>query len=149
MLSPKLLNQAERILSSLGVWPNLHNGWITITNIILFVIFSVFVFVKNITNPQAESIETAFTYANGGNLFIIYLAIMLMRKDKFQKIIEFNKKEVKCELKNEESKIIKYAEKEYRTISTAFLIFVPSAVLSRLVILITEYAYSKASLKNK
>jgi hypothetical protein len=139
----RLLTRAEKILIPLGVWPSAWNWWVTLFNIIVLFVYSILVLIKNLHNPERESIENAFTLANGGLITVVYFVTMLLKKEKCAELYEFIKTEQKIATTSEEKQIVINVGREFQRISTAFLYFLPAAVLVRFLMPTAEFAYVK------
>lgn len=139
----RLLQRAEKILIPIGVWPSPWNWWVTLFNIVVLTVYSILVLIKNLHNPERESIENAFTLANGGLITVIYFVTMLLKKEKCSELYEFIKSEQKIAVTKDEKEIVDKVGREFQKISTAFLIFLPSAVLVRFLMPTAEFAYIK------
>lgn len=142
----KLLKRAEKILIPLGVWPSSWNWWVTLFNIVVLFVYSILVLIKNLHNPERESIENAFTLANGGLITVVYFVTMLLKKQKCSELYNFIKTEQKIAKTSQERKIVINVGREFQRISTAFLYFLPSAILVRFLMPSAEYAYVKVKL---
>lgn len=142
-LFKSLLTRAEKILIPLGVWPSFWNWWVTLFNIIILFSYSILVIIKNLLNPESESIENAFTLANGGLITVVYFVTMLLKREKCVTLYEFIKNEQKFATTTQEKKILINVGKEFQRISTAFLYFLPSAILVRFLMPTAEFAYIK------
>lgn len=141
----KLLTRAEKVLIPLGVWPSSWNWWVTLFNIIVLFVYSILVLIKNLHNPERESIENAFTLANGGLITVVYFVTMLLKKEKCSELYEFIKTEQKIATTSQEKEIVISVGKEFQGISTAFMYFLPSAVLVRFLMPTAEYAYTEVN----
>lgn len=137
----KLLTRSEKLLIPLGVWPTTWNRWIIIFNVLVLSIYSFLVLIKNLKNPEQESVENAFTLANGGLITVVYFITMLLKKDKCIELYEHIKGEHRIAITIEEKKVVVDVGKEFQRISTAFLYFLPSAVLVRFLMPTAEYVY--------
>jgi len=137
----ELLEKSEKYLVPLGIWPSANNNWITLFNIFILFSYSILVLIKNLLNPEGESIENAFTLANGGLITVAYFVTMVFKKQKLVEFFGFVKSHKKV-LKSDESKKLMIAGgKEYQKISTAFLYILPVAVLVRFLQPPLEYGY--------
>lgn len=143
MLSEKLLNSAENFLSPIGVWPNSWNHSVILFNVIVLTLYAVLVNIKNILNPEGESIENAITLSNGGLVMVSYFVILLIKKEKSQEMFNFVKNGNRFAMTIKEMEVIQKIEREFKIISTTFLYFLPPAVLVRFVMPSAEYAYIK------
>lgn len=138
-----LLVRAEKKLIPIGVWPTPWNWWVTLFNIIILFVYAIFVLIKNLLNPERESIENAFTLVFGGLINFVYFLTFFLKKEKFLELFEFVKNNQKFITTSEERKILINVGKEFQRIVTAFSYFLPSAVLVRFLIPIVEFTYIK------
>lgn len=143
MLSEKLLTRTEKIIAPIGVWPNSWNRGIAIFNVIVLTSYAIIVNLKNLLNPEEDSIENAIILSNGGLVMVSYFFVVLIKKEKAEKLFDFVKNGNKFALTVKEMKIIKKIEREFKIIATAFLYFLPPAVLVRFVMPTVEYFYIK------
>lgn len=67
-----LLIKTEKYLAPIGIWPNSKNSWITIFNTVILFGYSILVLIKNLHNPEKESVENAITLANGGEFVFFF-----------------------------------------------------------------------------
>jgi 7tm Odorant receptor len=143
LLFKELLIISEKILSPLGIWPTAYNSWISLFNILILTSYSVLVLIKNSLNPERESIENAFTLANGGLITVIYFIILLQEKDKCLEFFNFIKWDRKLYHSNEEKRIQHAVGREYQKISTAFFYILPTAIFIKFIQPLMEYLYIK------
>ncbi|XP_070498763.1 odorant receptor 10-like [Chironomus tepperi] len=137
----ELLEKSEKYLVPLGVWPSPKNTWITLFNIFILFSYSILVLIKNLLNPEGESIENAFTLANGGLIAVVYFVVMVFKKEKLVEFFGFIKNH-KIVLTTDETKSLMFAGgREYQKISTAFLYILPAAVLVRFLQPPLEYGF--------
>lgn len=138
-----LLERAEKLLVPLGVWPSHWNWWITVFNIVSLLVYSVLVLIKNLRNPERESIENAFTLANGGLITVVYFTTMLLKKEKCAELYAYIKSEKQLTLTSDERKVVISVGKEFYKITTAFLYFLPTAILIRFLLPTAKFTYLK------
>lgn len=136
-----LLKRAEKLLVPLGVWPSSWNRWISVLNILILLVYSILVIIKNLLNPEGESIENAFTLANGGLITVVYFITMLLKKDKCAELYAYIKTENQLTLTSEEKKVVIDVGREFNKITTAFLYFLPTAILIRFLLPTAEFTY--------
>jgi hypothetical protein len=127
----QLIEKSEKCLIPLGIWPDPDNTCIIIFNIIVLFSFSVLVLTKSILNPEGESIENAFTLANGGLCTGIYFVAMIVKKDKIIEFIKFIKTQDKIFTNCGAKALMIAAGKEYYIISIALLCILPAGTLIR------------------
>lgn len=137
----KLVKKTEEFLVPLGIWPSANNTWIQILNIIVLLNFSVLVLVKSVLNPEGESIENAFTLANGGICTGVYFLTMIVKKNKITKFFQFIKSERTILENNEAKKMIISAGRDYKIISIALLCILTAETLIRFLHPPIEYGY--------
>lgn len=138
-----LTKSAEKFLKPLGVWPSQHNKWITISNIVILTGYSILVIIKNLKNPERESIENAFTLANGGLITVAYFITILLKKEKCSKLYEYIISDNNYSLTNVEKIVVVNVGKEFQKISRAFIYFLFASISVRFLLPTAEYSYSK------
>lgn len=140
-LFEELLEKSKKILVPMGVWPSHNNRWITIANIVILVGYSILVLVKNLLNPEGESIENAFTLGNAGLITVLYFVTMLKKKKEFMNFFELMKTNEKQFSSNEAKRLMIAGGQEYQKISNGFLFLLPAMVLVRFIQPSAQYAY--------
>lgn len=141
-----LLKRAEKLLIPLGVWPSENNYWITVFNIVILLVYSILVLIKNLLNPEGESVENAFTLANGGLITVVYFVTMLVKKDQCAELYAYIKTENQLTMTGDEKKVVIDVGREFYKITTAFLYFLPTAVLIRFLLPTVEFTYLKVKI---
>lgn len=148
-LFQELIEKSEKYLIFLGVWPTSTNRWIFLVNFIVLLGHIILVVVKNVLNPERESIENAFTMANGSFMYVVYFITLLYKKDKLLELLEYLKSK-KRTLTSEGSKNLMIAGgKEYQKISTVYLYILISAILVRFVQPPLKYVFFQIFLLEK
>lgn len=137
----ELLEKSEKYLVPLGIWPSPKNGLITLFNIFILFGYSILVLIKNLLNPEGESIENAFTLANGGLITVAYYVTMVFKKQKLLEFFGFIKSHKKLLATDEAKQLMIAGAREYQKISTAFLYILPVAVLVRFLQPPLEYGF--------
>lgn len=141
MLPIKLLNFLEKILTPFGIWPNFEDHRALFLNMILNITFLIAVFAKTLNSLERESIENAFTLVNAGNLTLTYFLTLLVKKEKFKKMLIFVNENQNFLISNEEKILIKNAEKLFIMILKLFSIFLPATIVIRFLLPALELFY--------
>ncbi|KAL7039239.1 hypothetical protein ACKWTF_009841 [Chironomus riparius] len=139
----ELLKKSEKYLVPIGIWPSPKNSWITLFNIFILFSYSILVLIKNLLNPEGESIENAFTLANGGLITVVYFVTLVFKKQKLIAFFEFIKNHKIILTSDEAKKLMVAGGREYQKISTAFLYILPAAVLVRFLQPPLEYGFNQ------
>lgn len=144
-----LMDRSEKYLTLIGIWPSINNGCVTIFNIIIMFGYSMMVLVKNLLNPEKESIENAFALANGGLCTVVYFLTMTIKKEKFVDFLEFIKSQKKLFATEDYKKLMIAGGKEYKLIITSLLYILPVGITVRFFQLPIEYGYIKLFQENE
>ena len=144
-----LIEKSEKYLVPLGIWPSANNTCVIIFNIIVLFSFSVLVLIKSVFNPESESIENAFTLANGGLCTVVYFVTMIVQKDKISEFFKFVKTQNKIFTNYGTKKLMIAAGKEYNIILVGYQVVLPVAVLVRFLYPPLAYGYVQIFQENK
>lgn len=136
-----LIIGTQKYLCPLGVWPDSKNRWISIVNTTILCGYALMVLIKNLLQPERESIENAFTLANGSLVSVSYFLPMVLKTNKFKKFFEFMDKNRKIFVNAEHKRLILAGEREYRLITSAFIYILFPSVLVKFVQPPIEYVY--------
>lgn len=135
-----LLLKAEINLVKIGIWPSKRSKFVGAPLAVTLTLFSVMVIIKNILNPNAESIENAFTLANGSLTIVVYWLTFFLKPDSFFEF--FNSvKLIKVMLTEREEKIMVEAGTELQKIWTAFRWILPASILIKFIQPLLEYLF--------
>lgn len=141
-LFKNLLIKCERFLVPIGIWPSKNNLWMTRFNIFILFGYSILVIVKNLLNPERETIENAFTLANGGLITVPYFLTLLIKREKCKEFFDFVKSDRKNELRTQDEKNLVISVGDvFQKISTGFLYILPTSILVRFVQPLLEFGY--------
>ena len=144
-----LLDKSEKYLILIGIWPSFNNGCVTILNIILMFGYSIMVLIKNLLNPEKESIENAFALANGGLCTVVYFVTMIIKKERFLDFLEFIKSQRRLFATEDYKNLMIASGKEYKLIVTALLYILPVGIAVRFFQIPIEYGYIKLFQENE
>ncbi|XP_070498764.1 uncharacterized protein [Chironomus tepperi] len=131
-----LVEKQGLYLERYHVWDRMENG---ASSTILS--FSIMVLIKNLFNPEKESIENAFALANGGLCTVVYFVTIIIKKQKFVDFLEFLKSQKKFLVNEDYIKLMTAAGREYKLIITALLYILPVGIAVRFFQLPIEYGY--------
>jgi hypothetical protein len=140
-LFENLLKKSEKYLTPCGIWPTENNSWITLFNIVVLFVYSIMVLIKNLLDPERESIENAFTLANGGLITVVYFVTIFIKREKVKELFAYIKSEKQAPATRVEKEATIAVGREYYKISTAFLVILPASVFVRFIQPPIEYFY--------
>lgn len=146
MFSKELLTRIEKKLVPFGIWPSSRNRWVTIFNIAILTAYLILVLIKNILNPEGESIEIAFALAFGGLYVAIFCATLILRKEKVEKMLSFLKNGKNSEMTKKEMEIFQDAENDFVKIFKYYAYILPPTVIIRIILPLIELGYNKVKL---
>jgi hypothetical protein len=140
-----LLVFSEKIMTPIGIWPTDH-GWsilMAFVYIFLQLFYFVLVTVKNLVNPERESVENAFTLSNGGLMMVVFYMTRLAKRHKFLKLMSYIKVEEVAFERQQEKDQIASVGKEYQVITRCSMLLLATSILMRFLLPIAEFSYMK------
>lgn len=125
--------KSEKYLNLLGLWPHVKTQWHTLFYIVLFCGYALILLIKNLLQPEEESIENAVTLANGNIAIACYLIPMVLKKNKFRKLFEFLKADQKVFISLKHKEVLEAGVKEYQLITNVFFYILFPSVLMKFI----------------
>lgn len=128
------------LLSLICVWPNDKS---TRNVKILTAILSVYVllvFIKNVINPEKESIENAFTLSNGNLIVVVFWMTVLLRRECCTNFFHFILNDANDQNSPFDIKISIEAATEVIRVLKWYAIFLPASTVAKFFLPIFEYA---------
>lgn len=145
-----LLCKCKKILTFAGIWPSDRYIFVTLFNISVLSIFPFLVIAKSSLEPDAATIENAFTLANGGLIIVPYFLTVLAKKEKLLIFLNFIINDVKRSLEaREKQQLLIQVGKEFDKILKVALFILPIAVSMKFIQPLLEFSYIKVFGQNE
>lgn len=119
------------VLSLICVWPNENSLGRVRTLMSILSVYVLMVFIKNVVNPEKESIENAFILSNGNLIVIIFWITTFVRRETSSKFFDFilnDSTHIKSEF---DAEVSTQAAKEVIRVCKWYTIVLPAATILR------------------